>query len=96
MSTQRKRNDAYAGDHVTPDGRRGFHIFYIDKAGAATIRAAQKRPWPRGHPGYVKTGWFWISQTSRKNAKGNSYGNFTSSRGAYQDAVMHLQESGRE
>lgn len=94
MNGAKKRFDAFAGEHITPDGRRGFYVFYMDKAAVQTVRAAQRRPWPPGHPNFVKTGWRWckLHELMRNdNGSPKGKGPFSCSRSAYKDAVMHLQ-----
>ena len=90
-----KKNNAYAGEHVTPSGGRAVRIYYIDRAALAAInqclREAGQRV-PKRHERYaVRCGWYWITMADVAAGKaGARVGPYTSSRAAWQAAVQRL------
>lgn len=77
-----KANSAFAGTH---NGNVGlFKVEYYGRA--ETVAINQDLGIPRGHHEWRHAGWYWKRQT-------REVGPFTSSRGAYKDAMAKLAGS---
>ena len=92
-----KKNGAYAGDHLTPSGGRGFRVYYLGRLELAQIKAhtlaAGLRWYPRGHRHATRTGWYWISLVDHVQGKpSDRVGPFTASGAAYRAAVERLDK----
>jgi hypothetical protein len=95
MSTPGKKNIAFRGDHVTPEGGRAFRVYYLGQVDIREVRKALRecgqRVYPPGHKHAIRAGWYWITlkDVALENAKAR-VGPFTSSRGAYLAAIQRL------
>lgn len=83
-----KKNTAYAGEHLSSNGRVSFTIWYRDRYDAAQINKMLIRPHPRISPHYPRTGWFFRRSHTKSWV---AYGPFTSSQKAYKRAMETLR-----
>lgn len=86
-----KRNDAYAGEHGTPDG---FVVCVLFISGTATRVFNRQAGYTIGTREYRRFGWYWTTKlraTSAVLTLRYGFGPFTSSRLAYQDAMKRNQ-----
>jgi len=92
-----KKNAAYVGQHVTPEGGRAFVVYYLGHAELAAVNAARRaaglRVYPRGHRHRLKAGWYWISLKDQADmTRVSGVGPFTASGETFRAAIDTLDK----